>query len=44
MASKNTKTAREERKAKAVRVVALVACAALLLTAVLPFFANSLFY
>lgn len=44
MASKNTKSAREERKAKTMRVVALVACAALLITAVLPFFASSLFY
>lgn len=44
MASKNTKSARDERKAKTVRIVAVVACAALLLTAILPFFAGNLFY
>ncbi len=31
------KSAQEERKAKLVRVIAIIACAALLLTAVLPY-------
>ena len=40
MASKTS--AREERKKKMVRVVAIVACAALLLTALLPYIASAL--
>ena len=44
MASKNTKTARELRKQKMVRVIAIVACCALLMTAILPSVASSLFY
>lgn len=32
-----TKSAREQRKKTAVRVVAVIACVALLLTAILPF-------
>ena len=41
MASKTS--AREERKKKMVRVVAIVACAALLLTALLPYIASALY-
>ena len=41
MASKTS--AREERKKKRVRVVAIVACAALLLTARLPYIASALY-
>ena len=41
MASKTS--AREERKKKIVRVVAIVACAALLLTALLPYIASALY-
>ena len=44
MASERAKTARELRRQKMVRIVALVACCALLLTAVLPYIASSLFY
>ncbi len=44
MASKNTQSARSERKKKMARVVALVACAALLVTAILPYIASSLLY
>ena len=43
MSSKNTPSARELRKKKAVQIIALVACGALLLTAILPFFANAMF-
>ena len=41
MASKTS--AREERKKKMVRVVAIVACTALLLTALLPYIASALY-
>ena len=41
MASQNKNT-REQRNKNAVRIVALVACAALLLTAILPVIASSL--
>ena len=41
MASKTS--AREGRKKKMVRVVAIVACAALLLTALLPYIASALY-
>ena len=41
MASKTS--AREERKKKMVRVVAIVACAALMLTALLPYIASALY-
>ena len=44
MSSKAAKVSRDERKKKLVRVVALVACAALLLTAIVPVFASGLFY
>lgn len=44
MSSKNTPSARELRKKKVYQVIALVACAALLLTAILPFFANAFLY
>lgn len=40
--SQNSKGAREQRKKNAVRIVALVACLALLLTAILPVVATSL--
>lgn len=43
MASQNTKSARAERKQKMVRVIAIVACAALLITAILPYIASALF-
>lgn len=43
MASERTKTARELRKQKMVRIVAIVACCALLITAVAPYIASSLF-
>ena len=42
MATKTNKKA--EQKQKMVRVVAIVACCALLLTAVLPYIASSLLY
>ena len=42
MASKTNKKA--EQKQKMVRVVAIVACGALLLTAILPYIASSLLY
>lgn len=42
MASNKT-NAREERKKKMVRIVALVACGALLLTAILPFIVSGLY-
>ena len=38
----NSRSSREERKKNAVRVIALIACAALLLTAILPVIASSL--
>ena len=44
MASKNAPSAREERKKKMARIVAMVACVALLVTAVLPYIASSLLY
>lgn len=34
---------REERKKKMVRVIAIVACAALLITAVLPYIASAIY-
>lgn len=43
MASTKTPSARELRKKKTVRVVAVVACAALLLTAVMPYIASALY-
>ena len=36
-------SAREERKKKTVRIIAIVACAALLITAVLPYIASALY-
>ena len=36
-------SAREERKKKMVRIIAVVACAALLLTAVLPYIASAIY-
>lgn len=36
-------SAREERKKKMFRIVAIVACAALLLTAILPYIASALY-
>ena len=36
--SEKRKTAKEERRKNMIRIIALIACAALLLTAVLPFF------
>ena len=43
MSSKSEKAAREERKKKAIRVIAIVACGALLLTAILPYLASALY-
>lgn len=43
MASKKTPSARELRKKKMYRVIAFVACAALLLTAILPYIASALY-
>ena len=34
---------REERKKKMVRIVAIVACAALLITAILPYIASAIY-
>ena len=42
MASHHNKNSREQRSKNAVRIVALVACAALLLTAILPVIASGL--
>ena len=36
-------SAREIRKKKIVRIVAIVACAALLITAIMPYIANALY-
>ena len=36
-------SAREQRKKKTVRVVAIVACAALLITAIMPYIASALY-
>ena len=43
MASTKTPSARELRKKKMVRVIAIVACAALLITAILPYVASALY-
>lgn len=43
MASAKTPSAREMRKKKATRIIAIIACAALLITAILPFIANALY-
>lgn len=43
MSSKKTPSARELRKKKMYRVIALVACAALLITAILPYIASALY-
>lgn len=43
MASVKTPSAREVRKKKMVRVVACVACAALLITAILPAIVSALY-
>lgn len=43
MASKKTPSAREKRKKQALRVIAIVASAALLITAIMPFIANALY-
>ena len=43
MASTKNPSAREVRKQKMVRIVAIVACAALLLTAVMPYIASALY-
>lgn len=43
MASAKTPSARELRKKKMVRIVACAACAALLITAVLPYIASALY-
>ena len=42
MASGKT-SARDERKKKAMRIVAFVACAALLITAIMPYIASALY-
>jgi len=43
MASTKTPSARELRKKKMFRVIAIVACAALLITAILPYIAAALY-
>ena len=43
MASTKTPSARELRKKKAMRVVAFVACAALLITAIMPYIVSALY-
>jgi len=43
MASKKTPSARELRKKKMVRIIAIVAVAALLITAVAPYIASALY-
>lgn len=43
MASKKTPSARELRKKKMIRIIASVACAALLVTAFLPYLASALY-
>jgi len=43
MASKKTPSARELRKKKMARIVACVACAALLITAIAPYIASALY-
>lgn len=43
MASKKTPSARELRKKKMVRIIAVVACAALLITAIAPYLATALY-
>ena len=44
MASKKTPSARELRKKKMVRIIAIVACAALLITAIAPYIASTLHF
>lgn len=36
-------SAREQRKKKTVQIIALVACAALLITAILPYIASAIY-
>lgn len=43
MASKKTPSARDLRKKKMVRIIAVVACAALLITAIAPYLATALY-
>ena len=43
MASEKTPSARELRKKKMVRIIACVACAALLMTAILPAIVSALY-
>ena len=43
MASKKTPSARELRKKKMVRTIAIIACAALLITAVAPYLATAFY-
>ena len=43
MASKKTPSAREIRKKKMIRIIAIVAVAALLITAVAPYIASALY-
>ena len=43
MASKKTPSARELRKKKMVRIIAVAACAALLITAIAPYLATALY-
>ncbi len=43
MASKKTPSARELRKKKMVRIIAVVAVAALLITAIAPYIASALY-
>ena len=43
MASKKTPSARELRKKKMIRIIALVACAALLITGIAPYLASAFY-
>ena len=43
MASKKTPSARDLRKKKMVRIIAIAACAALLITAIAPYIASALY-
>lgn len=43
MSSKEARAAKADKKKNVIRIIAVVACAALLLTAVLPYIASALY-
>lgn len=43
MASTKTPSAHELRKKKTIRIIAIIACAALLMTAIMPYIASALY-